>query len=117
MNKADLTTESTVIGKLSLSSFVKLCVIAALGVLPVMGLVLIVCLMIGLIRSAWAVIPMTDFQPTSSFILVFLSEVVGVILPTILTGVFFGFAGYPFYSWLCRRRCGIELKGYFLGKI
>ena len=51
MNSIDFPPESTVIGRLSLSSFVKVCMIAALGALLVFVLLALVALSIGLLRA------------------------------------------------------------------
>ena len=115
MNAVDFPAESTVIGRLSLSSFVKLFMIAALGVLPVFGLLTLMALGIGVVRS---VRPLTvqDLPPDAFMWFMLLVQVGGFIVSTLLTGAFFGVAGYPLYSWLCRRRGGIVLRGRFWGR-
>ena len=116
MKPVDFPAESIVIGRLSLSSFVKLCVIASLGVLPVIGLLALVGLGIGLVHSG---VPgaAQDFPSPSLVWYVVLLKIGSIICSTLLTGAFFGLAGYPFYSWLCRHRGGIILRGGFWGQI
>jgi hypothetical protein len=42
-----------------------------------------------------------------------LLKVVTTAVNVVLSGFFAGLCGYPFYAWLCRRGCGIVLKGKF----
>lgn len=109
-----MTPPSIIRGKLSLGSFTKLCVIAAMGVLPVVAILFIFAFLIGVARSPT---PGHAFESALSQLVmlwpIVLFQIVGGIVSTILTGLFAGFCGYPFYSWLCRRRGGMYLKGGF----
>ena len=105
---------SIIRGRLSLGSFTKLCVIAALGVLPVIAILFVVAFLLGVARSPT---PGHAFQSSLSQLVmlwpIVLFQIVGGVVSTVLTGLFAGVCGFPFYSWLCRRRGGIYLRGSF----
>ncbi len=98
--------------KLSLGSFIKVCVIAAVGALPILALAFLAAIVIGALKAAItgkiAEFPFGGFEW-----LIAIAKVAFFAFNTVLTGAFFGLVGYPVYSWLCRRRGGIILRGAF----
>ena len=103
---------STVRCRLSLGSFIKLCAIAAIGTLPILALVLLVAIIIGALKTAFTG-QITEFPFGGFEWLIAALKVAAVALNVVLTGAFFGLVSYPVYSWLCRRRGGIVLRGTF----
>jgi hypothetical protein len=106
-----MTPPNIVQGRLSLGSFIKLSVIAAIGLLPVLAVLFGSAFLIGFARH--------DRPASQEDMLVLalwpilLLKVLTSALSIVLSGVFAGLCGYPFYAWLCHRRGGIILKGQF----
>jgi hypothetical protein len=106
-----MTSPNIVHGRLSLGSFIKLSVIAAIGLLPVLAVFFGLAILIGFARR--------DHPASQDDMLVLalwpllLLKVIASALSIVLSGAFSGLCGYPFYAWLCRRRGGIILKGEF----
>jgi hypothetical protein len=100
-------------GRLSLGSFIKLSVIAAIGCLPFLPILFLVDqaqgqnsdIGVGNIGVGILLLP----------ILVPFLFLVVIWSPVIVAGAgfFAGLCGYPFYAWLCRRPGGFVLKGDF----
>lgn len=98
-------------GILSLGSFIKLSVIAAIGCLPVLAVLYCLAILAGLARGHHTA-SSVDFPILTLWPLLLL-KVIHVAVTAVVSGFFAGLFGYPFYAWLCRRPGGIVLKGKF----
>jgi hypothetical protein len=115
MNSINSLPESKLVGRLSLASFVKISMLAALGTLPVIGALCLVTLSIGFVRTGFDISAL-ELPPLGFSIFILLFQVIAFSVSMLLTAAISGLAGYPFYSWLCRRRDGIILRGKFWGR-
>lgn len=110
-----MTSPNILQGRLSLGSFIKLSVIAAIGSLPVVAIVYGLAVCIGLARGHHSASP--GDMPDDVLILalwpLFLLKAISTAAGIVLSGFFAGLCGYPFYAWVCRRGCGVVLKGKF----
>lgn len=106
-----VTSQNMAHGILSLGSFIKLSVIAAIGCLPVLAVLYGLAFLFGLARShhtaSSADFPVLVLWP---FLLL---KVFYFAVTAVVSGFFAGLFGYPFYTWLCRRPGGVVLKGKF----
>lgn len=91
-------------GRLSLGSFIKLSVIAAIGCWPVLAILYGLIYFLGDHQSVGGV---------GVVMLVFALWVITSAVGAVGSGFLAGLCGYPFYAWLCRQRGGIVLKGKF----
>ena len=111
-----MTSPNLVQGQLSLGSFIKLSVVAAIGMLPVLAFLYGVALLVSLARGVTvdfgggSLVPVSQLWPLWPLLL--LKAVAGAV-SIVLSGPFCGLCSYPFYAWLCRRRIGVVLKGKF----
>jgi len=105
-----MTTPNLVQGQLSLGSYVKLSVIAAIGILPVLAVICGIYFVVALIHVGAPTDP-----PGLALALwpLLLFKVVAEAVTIVLSGFFMGLFSYPFYAWLCRRWGGVILKGKF----
>jgi hypothetical protein len=110
-----MTSPNIVQGRLSLGSFIKLSVIAAIGLLPVLAIFYGLVVFISLARGHHSTNPGDIPDDLLVFALwpLLLLKVVTTAVSVVLSGFFAGLCGYPFYAWLSRRRGGIVLKGKF----
>ena len=106
-----MTPPNVAHGTLSLGSFIKLSLIAAIGCLPVLAVFYGLAFLTDLARGHQAASP--DGFPISSLWPLLLLKIVIKSLSVVASGFFAGLCGYPFYAWLCRRRGGLALKGRF----
>jgi hypothetical protein len=106
-----MTSANIVHGRLSLGSFIKLSVLAAIGLLPVLAVFFGLAFLTGLARGHHATSP--DDLPIIVLWPLILLKVITSAVSVVLSGFFAGLCGYPLYAWLCSRRGGIILKGEF----
>jgi hypothetical protein len=107
-----VTPQNIARGTLSLGSFIKLSVIAAIGCLPVVGVLFALAFLVGLVRGHHHTTSPDDF-PMLILMPLLLLKVVLSAMSIVISGFFSGLCSYPFYAWLCRRRGGIVLNGRF----
>ena len=110
-----MTSSNIVHGRLSLGSFIKLSVIAAIGMLPVLAIICGVAVLLGVARGHHSANSnMPDDFPAVLFWALLSLKAFAEALSIVIGGFFAGLCGYPFYSWLCRRKPGgVILKGQF----
>ncbi|HEV2692908.1 MAG TPA: hypothetical protein VG347_08445 [Verrucomicrobiae bacterium] len=111
-----MTSPNLVQGRLSLGSYIKVFVIGAIGILPVLATFYGIAILVSAARGTNVDLGLGATFPVSGWWHlwpVWLFMALGNAVSIVVSGFFLGLCSYPFYAWLCRRGCGIVLKGKF----